>query len=525
MDMTEKILEIPWWFPTAAVALGIVSGYCIHWLMTHLRLVGAERHAREIVHEAELRAQVLVQEAHLKVQAERDRLRAEHQAATAAQDADLKKRAARVDEREDLLDRKVAVLDRRELHLHDELQEATRRRNAADTRAAELETLLKQQRERLHQMACMTPDIARRELFRELHEELRHETAELVRHVQQQALQQSEEVARDIITTALERYAAPQVASITTTTVSLPSEDMKGRLIGREGRNIRSFEAATGVNLLIDETPDAVVISCFEPMRREIARVALTRLISDGRIHPGTIEEVVAATQASLAADTVKTGEAAARELGLAGLAPEIIERLGQLKFRHSYSQNVLQHALETGHLMGMMAADLGLDAAIARRVGLLHDIGKALDHAVAGGHAEIGANFLKRHGEPDVVVNAVGAHHGDCQGQSPYASLATAADALTAARPGARAETTEFYLKRLEQLEKIAAGFDGVEKSYAIFAGRELRVFVKPRDVDDNAALHLARDLSKRVEQDMQYPGQIKVTVIRETRCVEYAR
>jgi ribonuclease Y len=310
-----------------------------------------------------------------------------------------------------------------------------------------------------------------------------------------------------------------------TTTVTLPGDDMKGRIIGRDGRNIRALEAATGINILIDDTPDSVVISGFDPVRREIARKALEHLIADGRIHPARIEEVVAKVQENMNETIRLAGEEAAYTVGVQGIAPELLSMIGRLKFRTSYSQNVLQHSIEVAHLMGTIAAELNLDPALAKRIGLFHDIGKALDHAVEGGHAVIGADLLKRHGEAQVVINAVAAHHEEVPAESLYAIIAAAADAISSARMGARSETTDIYVKRLEKLEAIANGFEGVQKSYAIQAGREVRVIVEPNKIDDNEAAVLGRNICKKIESDLQYPGQIRVTVIRETRSVEYAK
>jgi ribonuclease Y len=377
----------------------------------------------------------------------------------------------------------------------------------------------------LQQVASMTEEQARRTLKAEVEADLVHDASSMIRRIQEDARANAEKQARDIIATAIERYAADQVSEVTTCTVSLPNEEMKGRIIGREGRNIRSLEAATGINILIDDTPEVAVISGFDPLRREVARVALENLINDGRIHPARIEEVVRKVQTEIDETIRESGEDALYELKLRGLAPDITRTLGRLKYRHSYGQNVLAHSIEMAHVMGMMASELGLDPAIARRIGLLHDIGKALDHTIEGSHAIIGADLIRKHGESATVVNAVAAHHNDVEPESVYAVLTKAADAITAARPGARSETTALYLQRLEKLEAIANSFRGVNKSYAIQAGREIRVLVEPTQISDGDAVQLARNVCKRVENELEYPGQIKVTVVRETRCVEYAR
>jgi ribonuclease Y len=371
----------------------------------------------------------------------------------------------------------------------------------------------------------MSQDDAKNILMEKMEQEMQSEAGALLRHIQEEARETAEKKAREIITMAIERYAADQANEITTCTVHLPNDEMKGRIIGREGRNIRTIEAATGVDILIDDTPEVVVISGFDPLRREVARIALERLISDGRIQPARIEEVVSKVKEEIEETIRDAGEQAIYELSLQGIDPELMRTVGRLKFRHSFAQNVLQHSIEMAHLMGMMAAELNQDPVIAKRIGLFHDIGKALDHQIEGNHAIIGADLLRKHNEPAVVVNAVAAHHHDVEPESLYAALASAADAITASRPGARSETTEIYLKRLAKLEEIANGFRGVEKSYAIQAGREIRVIIEPSRIDDNEAMQMARNIAKQVESELQYPGQIKVTVIRETRCVEYAK
>jgi ribonuclease Y len=346
-----------------------------------------------------------------------------------------------------------------------------------------------------------------------------------MRRLQEQAKETAERSAQKIVASAIQRYSTSHASEMMTSTVSLPSDDMKGRIIGREGRNIRALEAVTGVNVLIDDTPEAVVISAFDPIKREVAKAALESLIADGRIHPARVEEVVAKVQESMEEKIRQVGEEAAYAVGIREVDPKLLRMLGRLKYRTSYSQNVLQHSIEVAQLMGVMAGELNLDVSLARRIGLFHDIGKALDHEVEGGHAVIGADLLKRMGESQMVVNAVAAHHEEVEAESVYAVLSSAGDAISSSRPGARSETTDIYVKRLEKLESVANSFDGVRKSYVIQAGREVRAVVDPDQVDDNASILLARDISKRIEEDLQYPGQIRVVVIREKRCVEYAR
>jgi ribonuclease Y len=378
---------------------------------------------------------------------------------------------------------------------------------------------------RLQKLAGMTGDEARREILQRMEQEARNDAAGITRRMQEEARETAEREARRIVAMAVQRYAAPHAGEMLTSTVPLPSDDIKGRIIGREGRNIRALEAATGVNMLIDDTPEAVVISGFDPVRREIARQALEALVADGRIHPARIEEAVAKAQADMEVTIRQAGEQALYDARLQGAAPELVRHLGRLKFRTSFSQNVLQHSLEVAHLMGNMAAELGLDPVVARRVGLFHDIGKSADHETEGSHAAIGAELLKRFGEEPIVVNAVAAHHEEVEAQSLYAVLCSAADAISSSRPGARVESTSVYVQRLEKLEAIANGFPGVHKTFAMQAGREVRVIVDPAQIDDNAAMLLARDISRRIEAELRYPGQIRVVVIREKRCIEFAR
>ena len=500
-------------------------GYAIHSIVVRLKLAVAHRNARIIEENARREAEVLVREARVQAKGEALQAREQQDQETWNRRQELRGLEERLVQREVTLDRKAENLERRELtltlkqHAQDGADVQMKEREASVTRR-ELET-----QRRLETVAGLSAEQAQAQLMQQLEEDLRQETGTLIRRWQEKAKDEAKREATRIITTAIQRYAGEQVSDMTTSAVTLPSDDMKGRIIGREGRNIKAFEAAAGVNLLIDDTPEVVVISAYDPLRREVARQALVRLMEDGRIHPTRIEEVVNKVQAEVDEMVKTAGDEAIYELGLAGLSGEVARTLGRLKFRHSYGQNVLQHSKEMAHLMAVMASELGLDPALARRCGLLHDIGKAMDHSAEGGHAIIGADFLRKQGESALVVNAVAAHHEEVAAESLYAVLVKAADAITAARPGARHESTEIYLKRLEKLEEVATRFKGVLKCYAIQAGREVRVLVEPGQISDEAAMAMARDISKQIEAELDYPGQIRVTVVRETRCVEYAR
>lgn len=474
----------------------------------------ARRDADSVLREAKLQAKDFSIKAH-----------EEFEAATLARKQELRFIEERLTERELSLNRRIESFDRKESGLDARVAKIEEHEQALESAHEEINTHKKALLDKLESAAHMDRDTARVEFIKALEGELAAERADYIRRAQQDAHETAERDARKIIALAVERYAAEQINEMTTCAVHLPSEDMKGRIIGKEGRNIRAIEAATGVNILIDETPEVVVISGFDPLRREIARQSIAELVSDGRIHPARIEEVVRKVQSDIAEIIEKAGGDAIYELGLQDIDPAIKTMVGRLKFRHSYGQNVLKHSIEMGHLMGMMASELGLDPLIARRIGLLHDLGKAMDHDIEGSHALIGADYIRKYGETPLVVNAVAAHHNEIEAESIYAILARAGDAMTAARPGARAENTEIYLKRLDKLEQIALSYRGVEKCYAIQAGREIRVIVEPKTIDDNEALLLARNISRQIEHDLQYPGQIKVTVIRETRCVEYAK
>jgi ribonuclease Y len=518
-------IEIPWLLPSLYWIIGVAFGYVFQSLLARMKQHDAQRSARVILEDAQRERANILREAGIEARNEVLKAREEFEKDTWARRQELAAIEERATQREMNVDRKLAALDQREQGLDRRQNELQRDREALQGRQAELQELLDEEQRKLAALAGLSPDQARAELMAKLAEGLRAESTALVHRVQEETTQSAEREARKIIATAVERYAADQVSEMTTSAIRLPNDEMKARIIGKEGRNIRALEAATGVNVLIDDTPEVVVLSSFDPIRREVARQAMERLIQDGRIHPGRIEEVVAKVQSELE-ETVRTvGEAAVYELGLTNVDPEVATAVGRLKFRHSYGQNVLRHSMEMAHLMGAMAGEMNLDPLVARRIGLFHDIGKAMDQSLDGGHAVVGADFLRKHGETPLVCNAVAAHHNAVEAESVYAVLTRAGDAMTAARPGARLETTEIYLRRVEKLEEIARSFPGVEKCYAIQAGREVRVIVEPTKINDADTLCMARDISKKIEENVDYPGQIKVTVVRETRCVEYAR
>jgi ribonuclease Y len=433
--------------------------------------------------------------------------------------SELHRQERRLQQKEEMLDRRLETLDRRERGLSDKERQA-------DEVRAQIEEIKKDRVRELERVAQLTVEEGRDFLLREVEQEIRSDASRRVREIEQQTREEAERKARSIITLAIQRCAAEQVSEVTQSVVTLPNEEMKGRIIGREGRNIRALEAATGVDVIIDDTPDTVTLSGFDPIRREVARLALQKLIADGRIHPARIEEVVVKSRQEVETIIREEGEQAALKAGIHGLHPELIKVLGRLKYRTSYGQNVLNHSIEVAHLSAALAAELGTDVNVARAAGLLHDIGKALSHEVEGPHALVGAELVRRYGKSPKIVAAVGNHHGELdEPQSIEAIIVQSADAISGARPGARRETVENYVRRLEALETVANSFSGVERSFAIQAGREVRIIVKPEEIDDLSAVRLARDVVKRIEDTLEYPGQIKVTVLRETRAVDFAR
>lgn len=504
---------------------GILLGYLIRHMQGKVGAESVEKQADQLLKDAKRDVESSRKDAQIQAKAEVIRAREEFEKSTESRKKELAALEERITQKEQNLDRKVAMIEKKERTVDQKLAELEQQSADVKKAKADVDKLAAEEREKLQKIAGMSEEEARKMLISRVEKDVHNEMGGLIRKMQESARETAEREAQKIVTLAIQRFSASHASEMTTSTVALPSDDMKGRIIGRDGRNIRALEAATGINVLIDDTPEAVVISGFDPIRREVAKQALEHLISDGRIHPARIEEVVAKARESINEIIRSSGEEAAYIAGVQGVDPELIRMLGRQKFRTSYSQNVLQHSIEVSHLMGVMAGELDLDVPLAKRIGLFHDIGKSLDHEVEGGHAVIGADLLKRHGEAQIVVNAVAAHHEEVPAESLYAILAAAADAISSSRVGARSETMEIYVKRLEKLEGIANGFEGIEKSYAIQAGREIRVVVVPEKIDDSEAIVLARNISKKIESDLQYPGQIRVTVIRETRAVEYAR
>ncbi len=508
-------------------AIGLVAGFAIAYSLTMKKMRAevseTEKERIRTLDDARRNAETLLKEAQLEAKARLLEMKSVFDAETEDTRAELKKEERRFLQRSENLDKRIDQFERRELDLQKKEDDFNGRREILSVKEKEYQNLLEDTRKELEKVSSLTADQAKEILLKSMENEARHEGAKLVKRVTSEAMEQADKEAKKIISTAIQRYAGDFIAERTVSVVQLPGDEMKGRIIGREGRNIRAIEAATGIDLIIDDTPEAVILSGFNPVRREIARLALVKLISDGRIHPARIEDVVERVTQEVDQAIKEAGEQAAFDLGVHGINPELIKIIGRLKFRTSYAQNVLQHSVEVAFLAGIIAAELGLDQKLAKRMGLLHDIGKAVDHEVDGPHALIGAKLAKKHGESEAVINAIASHHEDKRPETVYDYIVQAADALSGARPGARKETLENYVKRLEELEAVANSFDGVSNTYAIQAGRELRVIAESGSISDADAVLLSKEIAQKIEETLTFPGQIKVVVIRETRSVEY--
>lgn len=515
----KKINNIYWITIIAIVgAIALVAGYLIRKYIAEAKIATAEEASKKIMEEAEKDAETIKREALLEVKEENHRIKNELEKEIKERRNELQRIERRLLQKEETLDRKSEVLEKKE-------ESISRKEQDIQKIQESVEDLYNQQIKELETISGLTSEEARELILDRIRDEVKHEAAQMIKEIETQAKEEGERKAKEIISYAIQKCAADHVAETTVSVVSLPNDEMKGRIIGREGRNIRTLETLTGIDLIIDDTPEAVILSGFDPIRREVARIALEKLISDGRIHPARIEEMVEKAQKEVDAIIRQEGEQATFETGVHGIHSELIKLLGRLKFRTSYGQNVLKHAIEVSHLAGAMAAELDVDVKLAKRAGLLHDIGKAVDHEIEGPHVQIGADLAKKYKESPEVIHAIMAHHGDVEPQTVEAVLVAAADAISAARPGARRETLESYIKRLQKLEEIADSFSGVEKSFAIQAGREIRIMVKPEEIDDLTTIQISRDIVKRIEEELEYPGQIKVNVIRETRAVAYAK
>ncbi len=500
------------------LVIGVALGYAITRFLIKDRTSRASEDAERTVKEAEKQAETLKREALIEAKDQIFRMKQEEETESKERRREISALETRLVQREESIDRRAESVDKRE-HQLASLQGQLQKREA------DVEAMIVEERTRLEAVAGMTTDDARAELMNRIQEDVKRDAAAYIRESEQRAREEADKKSRNIVSIAIQRVAADHTAESTVSVVHIPSDDMKGRLIGREGRNIRAFEQLTGINLIVDDTPEAVVLSSFDPVRREIGRITLETLIADGRIHPARIEEMFNKAELIVTQQIHDAGEQAGFDAGVHNLHPEIIRTLGRLKFRTSYGQNVLKHSLEVSWLAGVMASELGIDPTLAKRAGLLHDLGKAVDHEVEGPHAMIGADLARRMNEPKAIVHAIEAHHADVEPQTIEAVLVQAADAISAARPGARRETLESYIKRLEKLEAVANSYKGVERTYAMQAGREIRVMVKPDQVSDADSVVLARDIAKQIEEELEYPGQVKVLVIRESRAIDYAK
>ncbi|WP_415537789.1 ribonuclease Y [Dehalobacter sp. 4CP] len=517
-----EALEISGLIAVVIVLAGLAIGSLIGWFIRKSsaeKMIGsAEIEAKRLLKNAEAEAEAKKREKIVAAKEEVMQLRNDIEKETRERRSEIQRMERRNLQKEETLERKTEALERKEENLH-------RRESEVEKQKLDLNELLAKQVAELERLSGLTPEEAKQLLLKSVEEEVRYESAIMIKEYETRTKEEAEKRAKDIISLAIHRCAADHVVESTVSVVALPNDEMKGRIIGREGRNIRALETLTGIDLIIDDTPEAVILSGFDPIRREVARVALEKLILDGRIHPARIEEMVEKAQKEVDQKIREEGEQATFETGVHGIHPELIRLLGRLRFRTSYGQNVLRHSIEVSHLAGLMASELGVDVQTAKRAGLLHDIGKAVDHDTEGTHVEIGVDLCKKYKESWDIIHAIEAHHGDTEPKTIVAVLVAAADAVSAARPGARRETLESYIKRLQKLEEIAETFEGVEKSYAIQAGREIRIIVNPEKIDDALAPRFAHDIAKRIEEELEYPGQIKVVVMRETRAVDYAK
>ena len=500
------------------IGLGFVSGMTYRKKFAEREIGSAEAEATRIINEAIRGGEAKKKELLLEAKDEIHKSRTEHEKEVKERRAELSKQEHRLEQKENALDKKTEVFERKEEEL------AKKMAKVAETQA-EAEQAKAAQMKALEAISDLTQEQARQILLKTVEEEVRHEAAMKIKQIEEQLKDEADEKAREILSTAIQRCAADHAAEVTVSVVPLPNDEMKGRIIGREGRNIRTLETITGVDLIIDDTPEAITVSSFDPVRREVARLALEKLIVDGRIHPTRIEDMVEKARKEVDRTIREEGERACMETGVHSLNPELVKILGRQKYRTSYGQNVLNHSIEVAHIAGLMAAELGIDVALAKRAGLLHDLGKSIDHEVEGSHVQLGAELARKYKENPVVVNAIEAHHGDVEPKTVIAVLVQAADAVSAARPGARRENVENYIRRLQKLEELTGSYPGVEKAFAIQAGREVRIMVKPEVVSEDNMIHLARDVAKKIEAELEYPGQIKVNVIRETKAVEYAK
>jgi ribonuclease Y len=520
-----SILDNSLFLAGSSLIVGTIIGYwLVRWKERNVRTALAIKE-QSILDAAAREAETLAREARVKCNEEIARVKQETERSFSTRQTQLLETERRLTERETLINRQLESFVAEEKALRTQQSEWQKKSEALDAQRCELTQAMKQRRDEIQTLARMSEADARALILKEVELEALQDASNLTRRILEEAKTRAEEKARRIISLAIQRYAGEHTFESTSATLTLPDEELKGRIIGREGRNIRAFESATGVTVLIDDTPNAVVLSGFDPVRREIARESMQRLLLDGRIHPTRIEEVVTKVAAEMDETIMRSGEEAVQQAGLPPMHPEIVKLLGRLKFRHSFSQNILHHSVEVSHIIGLMAGEMGLDVTTAKRAGLLHDIGKAINHEVEGAHALIGADLIRRYGESEEVVNAVASHHDEVPHHGPLGILVGAADAISASRPGARSETMTTYIKRVEDLEKIGCSFPGVDKCFAVQAGRELRVMVQPDHINDDEAFALARNISRKIEEELQYPGQIRVTVVRETRCVEYAK